>query len=104
MSDSKLPRVAIGLVHYPIRDGQKDIVATNITNFDIHDIARAATVFAIQNYYIIHPIEEQRMFVERVLDHWRTGFGARFNPMRKTALNPVRTALTVEQAIQDWGE
>ena len=42
------------------------------------------------------------MFVERVLDHWRTGQGAKFNPMRKTALGSVRTAESVEKALADW--
>lgn len=100
---SKFPRVAIALVHFPIMDGQKDVVATNITNFDIHDIARAATVYAVEKYYLIHPVQEQLMFVERVLDHWKVGTGAKFNPMRKTALNPVRTALNLDQALKDWG-
>ncbi len=97
------PRVAIGLVHYPILDGSKRIVATNITNFDIHDIARAARVYGVEKYYIIHPIREQLMFVERVLDHWRTGSGSKFNPMRRTALTPVRTAENLDQALCDWG-
>ncbi len=97
------PRIAIGLVHYPILDGQKRVVATNITNFDIHDIARAARVYGVEKYYIIHPIPEQLMFVERVLDHWRVGVGSRYNPMRRTALTPVRTAENVDKALQDWG-
>src|ERR1044072_5357411 len=102
-SPTKRPRMAIGLVHYPILDGQKDIVATNVTNFDIHDIARAARVYGVEKYYIIHPIREQLMFVERVLDHWRVGSGSKYNPMRRTALTQVRTAENLEKAIADWG-
>lgn len=98
-----VPRISIGLVHYPIWDRQHNVVSTNVTNFDIHDIARAATVYGVENYYIIHPMQEQLMFVERVLDHWRIGQGAKFNPMRKTALNPVKTATSVEVAFKDWG-
>ena len=101
---SKNPRVAIALVHYPICDSKKEVVATNITNFDIHDIARAATVFAIEKYFIIHPVVEQRMFVDRVLDHWRVGVGSKFNRMRRTALNPVHTAVDIEDALKLWGE
>lgn len=97
-----VPRMAIGLVHYPIIDREKKIVATNITNFDIHDIARASTVYGVDKYYIIHPMKEQLMFVERILDHWRVGQGAKFNPYRKTALNPVRTAENAEKAIEEW--
>lgn len=99
-----VPKMAIALVHYPIVDREKKIVATNITNFDIHDIARASTVFGIDKYYIIHPMKEQLMFVERILDHWRVGQGAKFNPYRKTALNPVRTAESLEKALHDWVE
>ncbi|HEY1078837.1 MAG TPA: RNA methyltransferase [Bdellovibrio sp.] len=97
-----VPRLAIGLVHYPIRDRLQKTVATNVTNFDIHDIARAAQVYGVEKYYIIHPMQEQLMFVERVLDHWRTGQGSKFNPMRKTALGSVKTAESVEKAIADW--
>lgn len=100
----EVPRLAIGLVHYPILDRQKKIVATNITNFDIHDIARAATVYGIERYYIIHPMKEQLMFVDRILDHWRVGEGSKFNPYRKTALGNVLTAPNVEAAIRDWGQ
>lgn len=98
-----VPRLAIGLIHYPIEDKEKKIVATNITNFDIHDIARAARMYQAENYYLIHPMQEQLMFVERVLDHWRTGQGAKFNPSRKRALERVKTAENFEKAFQDWG-
>jgi hypothetical protein len=99
-----VPRLAIGLVHYPVRDRQNKTVATNITNFDIHDIARAAQVYGVEKYYIIHPMKEQLMFVDRVLDHWRTGQGAKYNPMRKTALGPVMAIESVEKAIEDWND
>ena len=67
-----VPRLALGLVHYPILDREKKIVATNITNFDIHDIARACTVFGVERYYIIHPMKEQLMFVPRRDDRGST--------------------------------
>lgn len=95
--------LSIALMHYPTRDRVGDIVATNITNFDIHDIARAGRVYGVDRYYIIHPIKEQLMFVERVLDHWNIGEGSKFNPMRKTALRDVRTAENLNQAMHDWG-
>ena len=101
--NQKVPKLALGLLHYPILDREKRIVATNITNFDIHDIARAATVFGVEKYYVIHPIPEQQMFVDRVLDHWRTGQGSKFNPYRKTALKNVKPVKNLEEAFHDWG-
>jgi hypothetical protein len=100
---SYLPEIAIGLVHYPIVDKSKRIVATNITNFDIHDIARASKVYGVKKYYLIHPMQEQLMFVERVLNHWRVGEGSKFNEFRKRALTDVYTAESVEKALADWG-
>ena len=95
--------LAVALLHYPTKDRVGDLVSTNVTNFDIHDIARACRVYGIDRYYIIHPIPEQLMFVERVLDHWSVGEGSRFNPMRKTALRDVRTAEKLQAAMKDWG-
>lgn len=95
--------LAVGLVHYPIMDRAGTTVATNVTNFDIHDIARACRVYGVNDYFIIHPGQEQLMFVSRVLDHWRTGPGSRMNPKRKTALGPVKTAESLEQALSLWG-
>jgi len=96
--------LAVGLVHYPILDRAGDTVATNVTNFDIHDIARACRVYGVSDYFIIHPQKEQLMFVSRVLDHWRTGPGARMNPKRKTALGPVKVAESLSQALTMWGK
>jgi hypothetical protein len=99
---NKVPRLSLGLVHYPILDREKKTIATNITNFDIHDIARAATVFGVERYYLIHPMQEQRMFVERILEHWRVGTGSKYNPYRRTALSNVVTATSIETAVADW--
>lgn len=95
--------LALALMHYPTKDRVGDLVATNITNFDIHDIARACRVYGVDRYYIIHPIQEQLMFVERVLDHWNVGEGSKFNPMRKTALRDLKTAENLPQALKSWG-
>ncbi|MCS6837211.1 MAG: RNA methyltransferase [Bdellovibrionaceae bacterium] len=99
---AKLPKLAIGLLHYPMKDRRGNVVATNITNFDIHDIARVARCYGVPRYYLIHPVPEQLMFVERVLDHWRVGEGARYNETRRVSLEPVRTAASLEQALKDW--
>jgi hypothetical protein len=95
--------LAVALMHYPTIDRQGDLVATNITHFDIHDIARACRVYGVDRYFLVHPSKPQQMFVERVLDHWRTGDGAKFNPMRRTALTDVYTADNLEHALAEWG-
>lgn len=91
----------MGLVHYPIKDKAGNIVATNVTNLDVHDIARACKVYGIENYYVINPMKEQLMFVSRILDFWRTGTGSRYNHMRRTALTMVKPAESIGEAIRD---
>ncbi len=61
--------IHVGLVHHPVYDRQKKIVATNITNFDVHDIARVCRCYGVKSYSLIHPSEEQLMFVSRIRDH-----------------------------------
>ncbi len=95
-------KLAIGLIHHPVLDSAKNLVATNITNLDIHDIARVCRVYGVDRYYVIHPMKEQQMFVWRMLDHWRTGEGSKLNPMRRTALTMVHTADNVAAAMRDW--
>lgn len=95
-------KLAVGLLHYPIYDRSKNIVATNVTNLDIHDIARVSKVYGLDSYFIIHPAAEQLMFVERLLDHWKTGDGVKTHSVRAEALGIVRTAESVEQAKQLW--
>lgn len=97
-----MARLAIGLVHWPVVDRAGKVVATSITNYDIHDIARAARTYGVERYYLIHPMKEQQIFVSRILDHWRVGEGAKFNPMRKTALLDVYTTSTIDEALSDW--
>lgn len=93
-------RLSVGLVHHPIVDKSGKIVATNVTNLDVHDIARACRVYGIDNYFIINPMKEQLMFVARLLDFWRTGTGHKYNHMRRTALVNVKTAESVRDAVK----
>ena len=48
----KQPRtsVHVALIHWPVFDRAKNIVVTNVTNFDIHDIARAGRTYGIGRY------------------------------------------------------
>ncbi len=95
--------LAIGLIHWPIRDRQSETVATNITNLDVHDIARVAKVYGLEKYFIVHPSHEQLMFVARLLDHHLVGEGSRMNPLRSQALSIVQTVESVDEAIRKLG-
>ena len=91
----------VALIHYPVYDKNRDIVATAVTNLDIHDIARSARTYGVSRYYIVTPVEEQRRLVEKIRQHWLEGWGATYNPKRKAALELLQTESTLEGAIAD---
>ena len=91
--------VNVALIHWPIKDRAGNIVCTNVTNFDIHDIARASRTYGVDKYIIVNRLQEQLSYVARILDHWRTGVGSEYNPKRKTALGMVELAENLDQAV-----
>lgn len=96
--------IHVALIHWPVLDRARNIVCTNVTNFDIHDIARACRTYGVAKYFIVNRMKEQLMFVSRVLDHWRIGWGAKYNPKRKTALDMVGCFETIEDLIKSYEE
>ena len=51
--------IYVGLVHYPVYNRNSDVVATSVTNFDIHDISRTCRTYDIKKYFIITPVDAQ---------------------------------------------
>ncbi len=81
--------LSVALVHYPTVNKQGTVVATSVTNFDVHDIARAARTFDLDHYFIVTPLAMQRDFVRRIMQHWLEGEGAEYNPSRRESLENV---------------
>ena len=94
-------RVFLGLVHYPIYNKRREIVATSITNLDIHDISRLAATFDLAKYFLIHPHPSQHKIVGELLEFWQKGYGAEYNPDRQKALERVCLAESLEGA-REW--
>jgi len=93
--------LSIALVHYPVLDKNRDVVASAVTNLDIHDIARSARTYGVARYYIVTPVLEQQRLVEKIRLHWLEGWGASYNPKRKAALELLQTESSVDAAVSD---
>ena len=100
---NRLP-FAIALVHRPVVDRRGDLVTTAVTNLDVHDIARTARTYGVDRFYLVTPVQEQLILIERILDHWRQGHGSEYNPHRGEALGLVRVAASLQDALADWGQ
>jgi len=96
--------VSIALLHYPVYDKNRRVVATALTNLDLHDIARAARTFGLHRYYVVTPVKEQRALAERVTRHWQEGWGATYNPKRKAALDLVLVVEGLDDALAELEE
>jgi hypothetical protein len=90
----------IGLVHYPVTNKRGDVVATAVTNLDVHDIARTAKTYGVSRYFIINPMWSQKRLVDRIVDHWITGYGLAYNPDRGRALSTVVVVEDLGKAIR----
>ena len=91
--------VFLVLLHHPVFDKHGETVATAVTNMDVHDLARIGRTFGVRGVYIATPVRALRLLAEKILEHWRTGFGAEYNETRREALSLVRTVSDLDAAI-----
>ena len=78
------------LVHYPVISKNGKVIASAVTNLDLHDIARAARTYGIRSFYIVTPLSDQIELVDKIVSHWVSGSGAEYNPQRREALALIR--------------
>jgi hypothetical protein len=66
-----------------------NIIASAVTNLDLHDMSRAAKTYGVRSFYVVTPLADQQELVERIVDHWVKGVGATYNPKRREALELI---------------
>jgi hypothetical protein len=93
--------VSIALVHHPVYNRNRELVTSAVTNLDLHDIARAARTFGLDRYYVVTPATEQQDLARRIGRHWQDGWGAGYNPKRKSALELMTVVATLDDACDD---
>lgn len=91
--------VYCALVHHPVRSRDGRVITSAITNVDVHDIARSSRTFGLAGYFVVSPIAAQRLLVDRILEHWREGAGARRVPERTKALSRCHPIDSIESAV-----
>jgi len=93
----------MGLVHYPVYNKKCERIASATTTVDIHDLSRVARTYGVKRLYVVTPLTDQQRLVGRMLEHWKVGFGAKYNPHRKEALELVTVFSSLEEAVEDVG-
>ncbi len=95
------PPYYLVLLHHPVYDKNGNVITTAVANMDIHDIARAARTYGVQRYYIVTPLEAQIHLVEKIVAHWREGYGAVFNPSRKEAFQRICIKASLDDVLAE---
>jgi hypothetical protein len=91
-------------VHYPVYDKHRKIVATSITNYDIHDISRLARTYDLGGYYMVTPLISQQELCRRIIKHWVEGFGSYYNQTRKEAFSTRYITDSLQQVVDKLRE
>lgn len=92
-------RLSVALVHHPVYDKHKKIVATALTNLDLHDIARASRTYGVERFYIVHPVAAQRELAARIASHWQGDAGAEKNDFRRQAIELIEVVPDLAAAV-----
>ena len=90
----------VALIHHPVVNKKGDVICSAITNLDLHDIARAARTYGVKGYYVVNPLEDQKVLAHRIVRHWTEGDGGRVNPARKEAFSMIRLTDSLEETLE----
>ncbi len=96
--------VFIALLHYPAMDREGRTIITSFTTMDLHDIARPARAYEINSFYIVQPVDAQRLVVKRQIDYWLSEEGRTANPTRYEIVQLVRLKYTLEEVVEEIRE
>jgi hypothetical protein len=91
----------LALIHHPVYNINGEVIASAVSNLDLHDISRAAKTYGTGAFYVVTPLEDQRRLVEQIVSHWTEGLGAKYNPDRCEALRLIKVAVSLDDVRDD---
>ena len=97
-------KTVVVLLHHPVTNRKGEIIATSITNMDLHDISRTCRTFEIDHYYLVSPIVEHQQLVGTIIDHWKKGSQAEWHPDRAEALSRVKVLSSFQEVKTDLAQ
>lgn len=91
----------VALVHYPVLNRMGDVIASAITNLDLHDLARCCRTYNVPACYIVTPLRDQQALARRLVAHWLEGRGGEILPERREALRRLEIVETILAAREE---
>ncbi len=96
-----MPNLYVALTHYPVVNKRGEIIASALTNLDLHDISRAAKTYGVKSFYVVTPLSDQQLLAEKIVAHWIEGAGAVYNPARRSALELIKVKDSISDVVED---
>ncbi len=96
-----MAQLFLALLHYPVLNRTGDVIASAITNLDLHDLARSCCTYGVPACYIVTPLKDQQVLANRITAHWVYGKGGEILPERRQALKLLRVVESLASAIED---
>ena len=96
-----MPNLYVALTHYPVINKRGDIIASALTNLDLHDISRAAKTYGVKSFYVVTPLSDQQVLAKKIIAHWTEGAGAVYNPDRRSALELIKVKDSIIDVTED---
>ena len=96
-----MPNLYVALTHYPVINKRSDIIASALTNLDLHDISRAAKTYGVKSFYVVTPLSDQKALAAKIIAHWTEGAGAVYNPARRRALELIKVKDSIAEVAEE---
>ena len=95
------PQLFVALLHFPVYNKAREVVATSLTTLNLHDLARLTATYGTSGCYVVTPLQRQRELAHQMIAHWTRGYGATYNPTRAEALQSMQVVEHLEAVEQD---
>jgi len=97
---SYIPSHYVALMHDEVLTGSEHKKGTtSVMSIDIHDIARSATTYGLEQFFIVTPLIDQQKIIKKFFSFWRSDTGIAYNANRNEALQVVSVVDQLDQAI-----
>lgn len=90
--------VYLALVHHPVYNKRRQIIAAALTTIDLHDMARLSATYGLSGFFLVTPLEDQIKIAQAMIDHWSEGWGREYNDTRAEALRLVSLTRDIGEA------
>lgn len=101
LAKQHIPPHYVALLHSDVLVGESRTPgATSVTSLDMHDIARSARTYGVENFFVVTPLVDQQKIVRRLLDFWQVGVGQEYNKNRYEAVKKVRLENSIDEVMR----